>query len=90
MTGWRRYFGVWVIVISFVMQYTVGYAQTSPRSIPTTSNPSATDEAGVRTMANTSFENVTSTCTVGVNQWVYLRESALNGWFTSHAPWQEY
>jgi hypothetical protein len=90
MNRWRNKISWFTVCLLMVMQFTVVSAQTSPRSIPTTSNPSATGEAGVRTMANTSFENVTSTCTVGVNQWVYLRESALNGWFTSHAPWQEY
>lgn len=58
-------------------------------TIPTTSNPVGNGIAGSRTMANPSFETVDSSCTVAIGNWAYLREDALNGWFSSHAPWQE-
>jgi len=75
-----------VVMSSMVVPTETVFAST----IPTTSNPVGNGTAGSRTMANPSFETVDSTCALALNNWAYMREDSLNGWFSSHAPWQEY
>ena len=58
--------------------------------IPTTSNPTInTANAGVRTMANTSFEVTTTTCSILTGGWDYIRQEFMAGWFTAHPMIQE-
>ena len=58
--------------------------------IPTTSNPTInTANAGVRTMANTSFEVTDSACSLNTGTWAYIRQEWMAGWFTAHPLSQE-
>ena len=58
--------------------------------IPTTSNPTInTANAGVRTMANTSFEVTDSSCSLNTGTWAYIRQEWMAGWFTAHPLSQE-
>lgn len=58
--------------------------------IPTTSNPTIdTSIAGVRTMANTSFEVTDSACSLNTGTWAYIRQEWMAGWFTAHPLAQE-
>jgi hypothetical protein len=68
----------------------VASAPLSARAIPTTSNPTInTANAGVRTMANTSFEVTDSTCSLDTGTWAYIRQEYMAGWFTAHPLEQE-
>jgi len=61
-----------------------------PQVVPTTSNPTISlANGGLRTMANTSFENTDTTCTVGWNTWAYIRMDHMRGWKTAHPAVQE-
>ncbi|MFM2308305.1 MAG: Cellulosome-anchoring protein precursor [Chloroflexota bacterium] len=58
--------------------------------VPTTSNPTInTSIAGVRTMANTSFEVTDSSCSLPMGSWDYVRQEHMAGWFTAHPLSQE-
>jgi hypothetical protein len=62
----------------------------APGEVPTTSNPTInTSIAGVRTMANTSFEVTDTTCSLAVDTWSYIRQEYMSGWFTAHPAEQE-
>ncbi len=84
-----RGFGLVMAVIITIMGSIVPAQTVLASTIPTTSNPVGNGNQGSRTMANPSFETVDSSCTVALGNWAYLSESSLNGWFSSHAPWQE-
>jgi hypothetical protein len=58
--------------------------------IPTTINPTIdTSIAGVRTMANTSFEVTDTACAILTGGWDYIRQEHMAGWFTAHPAHQE-
>ena len=58
--------------------------------VPTTSNPTInTSIAGVRTMANTSFEVTDSSCSLNMGTWAFIRQEWMAGWFTAHPLSQE-
>ena len=62
----------------------------APGEVPTTSNPTInTANAGVRTMANTSFEVTDSACSLNTGTWAYIRQEWMAGWFTAHPLSQE-
>ena len=62
----------------------------APGEVPTTSNPTInTSIAGVRTMANTSFEVTDTTCSLAIDTWSYIRQEYMSGWFTAHPAEQE-
>ncbi len=68
----------------------VANAPLSARAIPTTSNPTInTAIAGVRTMANTSFEVTDFICSLDTGSWAYIRQEYMAGWFTAHPLSQE-
>ena len=68
----------------------VARTQQTARVIPTTSNPTInTANAGVRTMANTSFEVTDFICSLDVGTWAYIRQEYMAGWFTAHPLEQE-
>ena len=63
---------------------------TQPQVVPTTSNPTISiANGGLRTMANTSFENTDSSCGVALNTWAYIRMDHMRGWKTAHPAVQE-
>jgi len=54
-------------------------------SIPSTNNPVGNGTKGVRTMANPSFEQHDSGCSLsGATDWAYVAMNRMRGWFTSH------
>ncbi|MFN5059008.1 MAG: hypothetical protein ACK5GU_03735, partial [Chloroflexota bacterium] len=56
------------------------------RSIPTTSNPVGNGVQGLRTYANTSFEDSDfySTCWSLPSGWAYINQTKMRGWYTAH------
>ncbi|MEY2847325.1 MAG: hypothetical protein RL076_2871, partial [Chloroflexota bacterium] len=98
----HRYLYVWVllgllgmvgsvvVVASDTAILTQQQSLTQPQSVPTTSNPTInTANGGLRTMANTSFENTDTSCTVGWYTWAYIRMDHMRGWKTAHPAMQE-
>jgi len=58
------------------------------RSIPTTSNPTATGTGGVRSIANPSFESFDFA--PNWVTWATIAESNMRGWYTTHPLKEEY
>ncbi|MFZ9858954.1 MAG: hypothetical protein ACO3F2_11555, partial [Roseiflexaceae bacterium] len=54
------------------------------RSIPTTSNPVGNGVQGLRTYANTSFEDSDFACYSLPNGWAYINQTKMRGWSTAH------
>jgi hypothetical protein len=59
-------------------------AADGTRSIPTTSNPVGNGVQGLRTYANTSFENSTFDCWSLPLGWAYINQTKMQGWSTAH------
>jgi len=58
-------------------------------SIPTTSNPVGNGTTGLRTFANTSFEESDFACFTLPSGWAYINQSKMRGWLTAHLLWNE-
>jgi len=53
-------------------------------SIPSTSNPVGNGSTGLRTFANTSFEESDFACFTLPSGWAYINQSKMRGWQTAH------
>ncbi len=53
-------------------------------SIPTTSNPVGNGNTGLRTFANTSFEESDFACFSLSSGWAYINQTKMRGWQTAH------
>ena len=54
------------------------------QSIPTTSNPTGNGIQGLRTYANTSFEESDFACFTLPSGWAYINQTKMRGWKTAH------
>jgi hypothetical protein len=58
--------------------------------VPTTSNPTINTANGAgRIFSNVSFEQTDSTCVTANNNWSFLRQAHMRGWYTAHPSIQE-
>ena len=58
-------------------------------SIPTTSNPTGNGVQGLRTYANTSFEDSGFACFSLPQGWAYINQTKMRGWLTAHPEYTE-